>query len=89
MKIEPFVKKYNWEGIDFPLEQYGKKKKKLTKAIEQLLLMFCMLKKKKNTPPYVSKRNSNREKQSVLLMIPNGQKSHYLAVKKLSALLKE
>ena len=27
MKIEPFVKKYNWEGIDFPLEQYGKKKK--------------------------------------------------------------
>ena len=50
MKIEPFVKKYNWEGIDFPLEQYGKKKKKLTKAIEQLLLMFCMLKKKKNTP---------------------------------------
>ena len=48
MKIEPFVNKYNWEGIDFPLEQYDWKK--LTKAIEQLLLMFCMLKKKKNTP---------------------------------------
>ena len=31
---------------------------------------------------------SNREKQVILLMIPNGEGWHYLAVKKLSALLR-
>ena len=39
-------------------------------------------------PSYVSKHNSNREKQVILLIIPNGEKWHYLAVKKLSALLR-
>ena len=39
---------------------------------------------------YVSKNNSYREKQVILLMILNdvGQRWHYLAVKKLSALLR-
>ena len=49
--------------------------------------MFCMLKIKKN-PAYVSKHNSNREKQVILLIIRNGEKWHYLAVKKLSASLR-
>ena len=41
-------------------------------------------------PAYVSKINSNCEKQIVLLMIPNEEKKgwHYLAVKNLSALLR-
>ena len=40
-------------------------------------------------PAYVSKYNLNREKQMILLMIPNAEKErwHYLAVKTLSALL--
>ena len=55
-------------------------------------------KKEKIYPAYVSKHNSNREKQVILLMISNGEKTetkskgqlwHYLAVKKLSALLRE
>ena len=33
--------------------------------------MFCMLKKKKNYPAYISKHKSYREKQVILLMIPN------------------
>ena len=53
-------------------------------------------KKEKIYPAYVSKNNSNREKRVILLMIPNGEKReakckgrwHYLAVKKLSALLR-
>ena len=32
-----------------------------------------MLKRKKIYPAYVSKHNSNREKQVNLLMIPNGE----------------
>ena len=48
--------------------------------------MFCMLKKKKIYPAYVSKHNSNCEKQVIFSMISNGEKYHYLAVKKLSTL---
>ena len=40
-------------------------------------------------PAYISKYNLNREKQMILLMIPNAEKEgwHYIAVKTLSALL--
>ena len=48
--------------------------------------MFCMLTKKK----YIlfMFKNITREKQVIILMIPYGEKWHYLVVKKLSALLK-
>ena len=49
--------------------------------------MFYILKKRKIYPAYVSKNNSNREKQVIILMIPNGEGWHYLAVKNLSTLL--
>ena len=49
--------------------------------------MFCMLKKKNIYPVYVSKCNSNSEKQVIILIILNGEGWNYLAVKKLSALL--
>ena len=87
--------------------------KNLTKLIKQLLSMFCMLKRKNIYPAYVSKHNSNCEKQVILFMILNEEKCklsrtlalsaksegyeakskrqqwHYVAVKKLSALLRE
>ena len=44
--------------------------------------------KRKNISCYVSKHNSNREKQVILLIIPNGEGWHYLVVKELSALLR-
>ena len=50
--------------------------------------MFCMLKKKKICPVYVSKHNLKREKQVILLIIPDRERWHYLAVKKISALLR-
>ena len=43
--------------------------------------------KEKIYPAYVSKHKSNFKNQLILLMIPNGEGWHYLAVKKLSALL--
>ena len=46
--------------------------------------MFCI---QKIYPDYVSKHNSNREKQ-VFLIIPNGEGQYYLGVKTLLALLK-
>ena len=46
-------------------------------------------KKEKIYRAYVSKNSSNREKQVIISMIPNGEKQwHYLEVKKLSALLR-
>ena len=46
--------------------------------------------KEKECPAYTSKINLNCEKQIILLMIPNEEKEgwHYIAVKKLSTLLR-
>ena len=61
----------------------------LRKIIQRLLLMYCILKKKKCFKnAYVSKHNSNYEKQVILLMILNGEVWHYLATTKSSALLR-
>ena len=62
--------------------------KSLRKIIQQLLVMCYMLKKKDICPAFISKHNSNHEKQTILLMILNGKGLYYLAVKKLSVLLR-
>ena len=48
------------------------------------------IKEKETCPGCISKFNSNCEKQILLLMTPNEEKEgwHYLAVKKLSTLLR-
>ena len=43
---------------------------------------------KKKCHAYKSKYNLTRENQVILLMIPDAEKWHYLAVKRLSALLR-
>ena len=52
--------------------------------------MFYTIKKPEICPASISKINSDCEKQIIILMIPNKEKErlHYLAVKKLSALLR-
>ena len=62
-KIKFFINKYNWEGINFPSEKDGLKifeKNNLTIAINVLYT-----KKEKIHPAYVSKHNSNCEKQVI------------------------
>ena len=53
-----------------------------------IALNILYAKKEKVYLVYVSKHNSNGEKQVILLMIPNGKRWHYLAVKILPALLR-
>ena len=48
--------------------------KHLRKIIQQLLSIFYILKKKKICLAYISKINSNFEKQVILLMIPTVEK---------------
>ena len=79
--------KYNWEGINFPSEKNDWKNFEKNNVIIALNVFYA--KKGKNISCLSFKNNSNREKQIVLFMIPNGEKLwHYLAVKKPSALLR-
>ena len=71
-KIKAFINKYNWEEIHFPSEKDDWKKfKKNNLAI---VLNALYVKQDKIHPVYVSKYNSNSELQTILLMIPNGEK---------------
>ena len=84
--IKPFIKKYNWKGINYPSKIDDWKtfeKNNLTIAFKSLYI------EKGIHPGYISKHNLTREKQKILLIIPNEEKegSHFLAVKKISVLL--
>ena len=86
-KVKTFINKYKWEGINFPSEKDDWKKFEKNKVT--IALNVLHVKNYKVHPAYVSKHNSNHEKQVILLMISNNKKQwHYLAVKKLSALFK-
>ena len=54
--------------------------KNLSQTINQLLLIFymCLIILKKIKHTYKSKYNLTRENQVILLMVPDGEKWHYL-----------
>ena len=84
--IKCFINNYNWKGIIFPS---GKDDwKRFEKNDLTIALNYLYVQKEKIYPADVSKHNSNREKQVIILMIPNGKGWHYITVKKLSALLR-
>ena len=58
--------------------------------LENLWKSFLYVTEKNIWPAYISKINSNCEKQVIPLMVPNEEKEgwHYLAVTKLSTLLR-
>ena len=86
--IKLFMDKYNWKGINYPSKIDDWKTFEKNNLIIALNILY--IKEKKIGPAYISKINSHREKQIILIMIPNEEKEgwHYLAVKKLSALLR-
>ena len=86
--MKPFINKYKWERTNFPSEKYHWEKSEKNNVKIALNVLYA--KKEKIYPAYVWKYNSNHEKQVILLMIPNGEGQwwHYIAVKKLSALIR-
>ena len=86
-KIKPFIDQYNWKDIDFPAMIKDWKKIELNNEIA-LNILYVPHNTKKINIAYKSKHNLTREKQTVLFMITNGEKWHYLVVKKLSGLLR-
>ena len=77
-KIKPFIDQYNWKDIDFSSHN---------KSIA-LNILYVPHNTEKIKHVYKSKDNLTRENQVILLMITNGEKWHYLAVKSLSALFR-
>ena len=69
--------KCNWEGIKYPskIDNW----KKFEKNNATIALNFFYAKEEKIYPAYVSKHNSNREKQAILLMISNEDRSGALS----------
>ena len=98
-ETKPFMNKYNQEEINFPSEKDDWKRSEKNNATIPLNVFY--LKKEKKYHAYVSRNNSNREQQVILLMMKaceaksKGCKTksktqrqwHYLEVKRLSALL--
>ena len=68
-KIKPFINKYNWEGINFPSQKDNWKKIEKNNGTTALNILYA--KNEKIYPAYISKYNSNSEKQVTLLMISN------------------
>ena len=87
-KIKPFIDQYNWNDIDFPSTSKDWKKFELNNKSIALNILYVPDKTGKIQLAYKSKYNLMREKQVVLLMITNGEKWHYTAVKRLSGLLR-
>ena len=69
IKIKPFINKYNWKGRNYPSEKIDWKKFRKNNITIALNVLYA--KKEKVYPAYVSKHNSNREKQVILLMVSN------------------
>ena len=64
--------------------------KRFEKSNPTIVLNCLYIKEKEIHPPCISKTNSNYEEKKILITIPNDEKEscNYLAVKKLTALLR-
>ena len=86
-KIKPFIDQYNWKDIDFPAMSKDWKKFELNNEIT-LNILYVAHNTRKIHVAYKSKHNLTRENQTILLMITDGEKWHYLTIKNLSGLLR-
>ena len=74
--IYPFINEYKWEGIHFPSEKYDWKNFEENNVTNALNVLYA-----KKHLTYVSKHDSNREKQVILLIISKGAKNSNLSPK--------
>ena len=72
--IKPFINKYNWKGIKYPtkIDDW----KTFEKNNSTIALNILYIKDKEICAAYISKINSNCEKQIILLIIPNEKKKN-------------
>ena len=72
MNIKPFITKYDWKGINHPskIDDW----KNFEKNNPTISLNILYTKQTEICSVYISKINSNCEKQIILLMMPNEEK---------------
>ena len=87
-KIKPFIDQYNFKEIDFPSHSKDWKKFESSNKSIALNILYVPHNTKEIRHAYKSKYNLNRKNQVVLLMITDGEKWLYVAVKNLSALFR-
>ena len=88
-KITPFIGQYNWKEIDFPSQSKDWKKSESNNKSIAVNILYVPRNTKKIRHAYKSKCNLKSENQVILLMVTDdGEKRHYLAAKRLSALLR-
>ena len=87
-KIKPFIGKYDWKDINFPSQVKDWKKFESDNKSIALNILFVHHNIEKIRHAYKSKYNLTRENQVILLTITDGEKWHYLAVKRFSALFR-
>ena len=80
-KIKYFIDQYNWKETDFPSHSKDWKKLEQNKAIA-LNILFAPHNTEKIRLTYKSKHNFKCENQVILVMIPDGEKWHYLVIKR-------
>ena len=70
--IKPFINKYNWKGINYPskIDEW----QTFEKNNPKIALNILYIKEKEKCSAYISKINSNCEKQIIIIMIPNEEK---------------
>ena len=86
--IKPFIDKYNWKERTVTSYKKDWKKFELNNKSIALNILYVPYNTKEIRCAYKSKYNLKRENQVILLMIIDGKKWHYLAVRKLSAVLR-
>ena len=79
--IEPFIDQYNWDEINFLSDQKDWKEFESNNKSIALNVLYVPHIAKKIRHAYKSKYNLKRENQVILLIITDGTKWHYLAVK--------
>ena len=86
--IKPFIDQYDWSGIYFPSYKTDWNLFEKNNKSVALDVLHVPHNTKRIRHAYKSKYNLSREDQVILLMITDGKKWHYLAVKSVSALLR-
>ena len=87
-RVKPFVNQYDWSEMNSPSHVSDWKKFELNNKSIAFNVLYVPEGEKAIRHAYKSKYNLKRENQVILLMITNGEKWHYLTVRRLSALLK-
>ena len=88
-KIKPFINKYDWKEIYFPTQQKDWKKFQLNNSSIVPNVFFVPYGTETIRLAYKSTHNLKRENQVILIMITDGEKCDYLAVKTCLHYLKE